>query len=114
MVLVLGLTVTGIVTAYAQSLLSQTARVERLVVQRTSELQEANASLAYERFLLSTLLEFSPDFIYFKDQESRFIRISRAWPPISGSRDLPQPSASRTSMSSKRISPGSIGRTKRR
>ena len=78
LVLVLGLSVTGIIAAYAQSLLNQTARVERLVVQRTSELQEANASLAYERFLLNTLLEFSPDFIYFKDQASRFIRISRA------------------------------------
>ena len=40
--------------------------------------RRAEADLAYERFLLNTLLEFSTDFIYFKDADSQFIRISRA------------------------------------
>ena len=40
--------------------------------------RKAEADLAYERFLLNTLLEFSTDFIYFKDADSQFIRISRA------------------------------------
>jgi two-component system sensor histidine kinase/response regulator len=39
---------------------------------------KAEKDLAYERFLLATLMDNSPDYIYFKDIESRFIRISRA------------------------------------
>ena len=76
--LILGLLLTVIVTAYADALMTQTVKVEDLVVRRTAELKEANDKLAYERFLLSTLLEHSPDFIYFKDTESRYIRMSRA------------------------------------
>jgi PAS domain S-box-containing protein len=40
--------------------------------------RQAEAALAYERFLLNTLLQYSTDFIYFKDAQSRFIRISHA------------------------------------
>ncbi|MHC4533794.1 MAG: response regulator [Planctomycetota bacterium] len=39
---------------------------------------KAEKDLAYERFLLETLMENSPDYIYFKDIESCFIRISKA------------------------------------
>ena len=46
--LVLGLTVTIVVTAYAHSLMSQTTRVEQLVELRTSELQQVNESLERE------------------------------------------------------------------
>lgn len=43
-----------------------------------TERKQAEKDLAYERFLLETLMENSPDYIYFKDIESRFIRISKA------------------------------------
>jgi PAS domain S-box-containing protein len=35
-------------------------------------------TLAYERYLFETLLDNVPDMIYFKDKESRFIRINKA------------------------------------
>jgi PAS domain S-box-containing protein len=87
-----GLLLTAVLTTYANTLLGRTEQVERLVVKRTAELSEANASLeeeiaarvkteeelTYERFLLNTLLEHSPDFIYFKDPDSRFLRIGKA------------------------------------
>jgi PAS domain S-box-containing protein len=40
--------------------------------------KQTEEDFAYERFLLNTLLDHSPDFIYFKDADSRYIRISRA------------------------------------
>ena len=66
-----GLLLTGVLTTYANTLLGRTERVQQLVERRTAELK-------YERFLLETMFAYSPDYIYFKDRDSRFLRLSRA------------------------------------
>ncbi|MHB0959019.1 MAG: response regulator [Pirellulaceae bacterium] len=75
-----------------QALRESQDQLERRVQERTAAWAAANEelrrevaerrrveeALAFERFLLTTLMEQAPDFIYFKDQHSRFIRISKA------------------------------------
>jgi PAS domain S-box-containing protein len=46
--MIFGLMLTGLATGYANTLLGQQAKIERLVVQRTAELQESNARLERE------------------------------------------------------------------
>ncbi|MDR3458330.1 MAG: PAS domain S-box protein [Verrucomicrobiae bacterium] len=41
-------------------------------------LKQTEAALSYERDLLETLMENFPDSIYFKDLQSRFVRVSRS------------------------------------
>ena len=43
-----------------------------------TELKEAEQKLAYERELFRALVETLPDAIYFKDRESRFVKLSRS------------------------------------
>ena len=43
-----------------------------------TERKSMEEELAHERFLLRTLMEHMPDKIYFKDTESRFVRVSEA------------------------------------
>ncbi|MGI6415745.1 MAG: response regulator [Thermoguttaceae bacterium] len=77
-VLLAGVFATVAVAAYANILLGRSAKVRELVIRRTAELNEANQQLSRERFLLDTLLDQSPDYIYFKDTASRFLRVSKA------------------------------------
>ena len=46
--------------------------------QQNAELAQANKILTDDRGQLEALLETTPDNIYFKDRESRFVRMSRA------------------------------------
>ena len=52
-----------------------------------TERKRGESELALERSLLSALMENIPDYIYFKDAESRFIRTSRAHARMFGLRD---------------------------
>jgi len=49
--------------------------------------KRAEEALAWERHLLNTLMETTPDHIYFKDKDSRFIQISRAQTNLFGLKD---------------------------
>ena len=48
------------------------------ITRDTTEQKRTEAKLAYEQQLFQTLLETMPDNIYFKDRESRFVRVSQS------------------------------------
>jgi PAS domain S-box-containing protein len=48
------------------------------ITRDTTEQRRTEAKLAYEQQLFQTLLETTPDNIYFKDRESRFVRVSQS------------------------------------
>jgi len=48
------------------------------ITRDTTDQKRAETRLAYEQQLFQTLLETIPDAIYFKDRESRFVRVSRS------------------------------------
>ncbi|HTA29616.1 MAG TPA: PAS domain S-box protein [Candidatus Cybelea sp.] len=49
-----------------------------IVMRDVTERKEAEAALSYERDLLNTLMNNLPDSIYFKDLQSRFVRVSKS------------------------------------
>jgi two-component system sensor histidine kinase/response regulator len=66
---------------------AQLAEANDNLKREIAERKQAEEGLAYERFLLTTLMEHSPDYIYFKDAQSRFLRISKALADYFGLRD---------------------------
>ncbi|MCX7874878.1 MAG: PAS domain S-box protein [Melioribacteraceae bacterium] len=48
------------------------------IVENVSETKQAKSELAYEQALLNSLLDGIPDSIYFKDVNSRFIKVNKA------------------------------------
>jgi PAS domain S-box-containing protein len=48
------------------------------LVEDITERKRAEQQLSRERELMNALMEYTPDHIYFKDTESRFLRVSRA------------------------------------
>ena len=61
--------------------------LERRVHDRTAELAAANEGLQQERYLLHTLMDYLPHNIYFKDAQSRFIRINKSMAHFFGLQD---------------------------
>jgi len=61
--------------------------LEARVRERTAELNVANEGLQQERYLLRALMDNLPHNIYFKDVQSRFLRINKALAAIFGLRD---------------------------
>jgi PAS domain S-box-containing protein len=58
--------------------LGQQSRAVLAILRDVSERRRVESVLAYERDLLGTLFENLPDALYFKDLESRFIRVSKS------------------------------------
>jgi two-component system, sensor histidine kinase and response regulator len=71
----------------AEELRKAQSELERRVGDRTAELAAANEGLQQERYLLQTLMNYLPHNIYFKDAQSRFIRINNAMARYFGLQD---------------------------
>ncbi len=65
---------TAALSEQATEMLNTNAELEREMASR----QRAEKTLAQQRALVDTLMDRIPDHIYFKDQESRFLRINKA------------------------------------
>src|SRR5664279_1884362 len=62
-------------------------QLQHLFEQERALRQQAEEALAQERFLLQALMNNVPDHIYFKDRESRIIRIANSQAAVFGFND---------------------------
>ena len=77
-ILVLGTLISLILGGYTRTVVDRASGIERVIEMRTRELNHSKNQFAVEHFLLNTLLEHSPDLIYFKDAECKIVRASSA------------------------------------
>ena len=77
-ILVLGSLISLILAGYTRTIGDRTLEIEEMIEERTRELNSAKDKFAVEHFLLNTLLEHSPDLIYFKDADCKIVRASAA------------------------------------
>ena len=78
LVLVIGFLLSAFLAVYVKTIEGRNQEIQGLLEERTEQLKQSNEKFAVEHFLMSTLLEHSPDLIYFKDSDSRFVRASDA------------------------------------
>jgi len=77
-IIILGSLMSVILAGYTRSMGDRTSEIEEMIEARTRELNSAKDKFAVEHFLLNTLLEHSPDLIYFKDADCKIVRASAA------------------------------------
>lgn len=65
-------------SAAAEQRALELARLNQQMQREIAERKQAEADLLQERYLLDALMDTIPDSIYFKDAQSRFIRINRS------------------------------------
>ncbi|HNB53415.1 MAG TPA: adenylate/guanylate cyclase domain-containing protein, partial [Anaerolineales bacterium] len=69
----------GILYAQLAALVIQNAQLYQKAQSELANRVKAEDALIYERDLLHTLMDNVPDFIYFKDENLRFVRINRSY-----------------------------------
>ncbi len=52
--------------------------LDQTVTSRTRELEETNAQLNRDRFLLNSLVDNIPDAVFFKDRQGKFLKVNHA------------------------------------
>lgn len=74
----------GVLYAQLTALVLQNAKLYEKVQTELTNRIKAEEALTYERDLLHTLMDNVPDFIYFKDEALRFVRINQAYAKFLG------------------------------
>ncbi|MCK5281590.1 MAG: GAF domain-containing protein, partial [Cyclobacteriaceae bacterium] len=67
--------------------MEELAATQEQVERRNKELEDIQEKLTEEKYLLSALLNSTQDHIYFKDMDSKFIRVSKSMVELFGKKD---------------------------